>query len=338
MRSFFCPQRRARNRPQDREVKKEKTGSRTDRGLLEAVVSITGNLFLFTVKLIIGIAIGSMAAIADAVHTFSDIASSIVVFVGFKIGEKEPDPEHPHGHGRMETIATLVIAVLLVVTGLELVVSSAKRFFAPQVVGGGWWVSAVFLFSALCKEAMARFAFRLGDEIDSEALKADGWHHRADAISSLLVAAGNILVVRGWYQTDSLLGAAVAGFVVYTGWKLALSSSNRLLGASPSPETLAKIREVAGTVKGVNRIHGIQVHDYGFHREISLHIEVPPGLDLVEAHRVADEVEKNLAGVLRAGVVVHVDIDAQAGESPAVSGLPEKEQENPVVCRNNNMP
>ncbi|NLW08866.1 MAG: cation transporter [Firmicutes bacterium] len=306
--------------PRERKAKEEKTGYRTDLGLLEAVVSIAGNLFLFTVKLIIGIAIGSMAAIADAVHTFSDIASSIVVFVGFKISGREPDSEHPHGHGRMENIATLVIAVLLVVTGLELVVSAVKRLFAPQVVGGGWWVSAVFIFAALSKEAMARFAFKLGKEIDSEALVADGWHHRADAVSSFLVAAGNIVAVRGWYQVDSLLGAAVAGLVIYTGWKLALSSGNRLLGASPSPEMLAKIREEAVTVEGVNRVHGIQVHDYGFHQEISLHIEVPPGLDLAAAHQVADEVEKKLARVLGAGVVVHVDIDSQAGEPATPPG------------------
>lgn len=277
-------------------------------------MSIAGNLLLFIVKLIIGIAIGSISVIADAVHTFSDIASSIVVFVGFKIGGKGPDHEHPHGHGRMETVATLVIAVLLIMTGLELVVSSVERFFTPQAVGGGWWVFAVILLSALCKEGMARFAFKLGAEIDSEALMADGWHHRTDAVSSVFVAVGNIVATRGWYQIDSLLGVAVAGLVIYTGWKVAKSSGSRLLGVSPSPETLGMIREQAEAIKGVSRVHGIQVHDYGSHREISLHIEVPLDFDLVEAHQVADEVEKKLAGALGAGVVAHVDIEPQEDE------------------------
>src|SRR5690554_1531724 len=284
-----------------------KEKDRTRYGLLEAGVSITGNVFLFILKLSVGVYIGSISVIADAFHTFSDLLSSAMVVVGFKIGGKAPDREHPHGHGRMETIAALVIAVLLLVTGLELIISSVERFFAPRVVGGGWWALIVMSFSALCKEWMAGFAFHLGKEIDSPALKADGWHHRNDAVTSLLVALGNIGVMRGWYWLDPLLGIAVAVLVIYTGWKLALSSGDKLLGVSPPQEMLDDIRFQAADVEGVKEVHDIQVHDYGSHRKISLHIEVSSCLDLVTAHQVADKVEKKLAAFLQAEVVVHVD-------------------------------
>ena len=318
MRGFFDTRAGARM-PRERKAKEEKTGYRTDLGLLEAVVSIAGNLFLFTVKLIIGIAIRSMAAIADAVHTFSDIASSIVVFVGFKISGREPGfRTYPHGHGRMENIATLVIAVLLVVTGLELVVSAVKRLFAPQVVGGGWWVSAVFIFAALSKEAMARFAFKLGKEIDSEALVADGWHHRADAVP------------RFWWLPGTLWRSG-AGTRWTPFWERPLPGWSSIPVETPSlpatgcwgprPHRRCSPRSGGGCDGGGGQPGPWdQVHDYGFHQEISLHIEVPPGLDLAAAHQVADEVEKKLARVLGAGVVVHVDIDSQAGEPATPPG------------------
>lgn len=284
-----------------------KEQDRTLYGLLEAGASIVGNIVLFLLKLSVGLYIGSISVIADAFHTFSDLLSSAMVWVGFKIGSKAPDRKHPHGHGRMETIVTLAIAVLLLMTGLELVVSSVKRFFVPREVGGGWWVLAVLSFSFVFKEWMARFAFYLGKKIDAPALIADGWHHRNDAVASLLVALGNVGVGRGWQWLDPLLGTVVAGLIIYTGWKLTLSSGDKLLGVSPSQEMLDHIRFQAVDVEGVKEVHDIRVHDYGPHREISLHIEVPGSFDLVTAHRVADEVEKKLAASLQAGVVVHVD-------------------------------
>lgn len=276
-------------------------------GLLEAWVSIIGNIILFGVKIVIGITVGSISIIADAFHTLSDVLSSLVVLFGFKFSSKGPDQEHPYGHGRIETIATLIISILLILTGLEFVKSSVDRFLHPITVGGGWWVVVILAISAILKEWMARFALSLGEEIDSSTLKADAWHHRSDAIAAFLVAIGNLAAVQGLYWVDPLLGVGVSGLIIYTGWELARSSGSRLIGTSPPAEVVQLICGHAKSLSEVEDVHDIQVHDYGYHREISLHIEVDENLSLIAAHEAADRVEKNLADLFDAEVIVHVD-------------------------------
>jgi len=263
-------------------------------GSLEAWVSIIGNIILFGVKFTIGVLIGSISIVADAFHTLSDVLSSLVVLLGFKFSSKGPDEEHPYGHGRLEYISTLVISILLILTGLEFVKSSVDRFIHPISVGGGWWVVVIMILSAVLKEWMARFALALGEEIESSTLKADAWHHRSDAIAAFLVAVGNMAAVRELHWVDPLLGLGVSGLIIYTGWELAHSSGSRLIGTSPPAEVVELICNHAKSVPAVEEVHQVQVHDYGYHKVLT-------------AHKAADEVERRLAGLLQAEVVVHVD-------------------------------
>jgi cation diffusion facilitator family transporter len=161
--------------------------------------------------------------------------------------------------------------------------------------------------SAILKEWMARFALTLGDDIDSSTLKADAWHHRSDAIASFLVAIGNLAAVRGLYWVDPILGVGVSVLIIYTGWELARSSGHTLIGASPSEEVIQDICDRAKSVSGVEDVHKVQVHDYGNHKEVSLHVEVDESMDLLAAHDLADEVERELTELLKAQVVVHVE-------------------------------
>jgi len=276
-------------------------------GLLEAWVSIGGNIILFVLKYLIGVFTRSIAIIADSFHTLSDVVTSIVVLFGFRMSSKGPDKEHPYGHGRIETIATLIIAILLVMTGVEFIRSSYDRLLHPVRVGGGWWVVAVLALSGIFKEWMARFSFNLGKEINSTTLKADGWHHRSDAIASLLVAAGNAVTVWGLNWIDPILGFAVSLLIIYTGFDLARGSANTLVGTSPPVSVLENISSLASSVAGVKAVHGVQVHEYGIIKEISLHVVVDERLDLLSAHKVAASVEKKVADTLQAQVVVHVD-------------------------------
>lgn len=289
----------------ERSVKKN-VDSRMLNGILEAWVSIIGNIFLFVVKLLIGLLTSSISIIADSFHTLSDVISSMVVLVGFKYGSKEPDQEHPYGHGRLEIIATLVIAILLILTGLEFLKSSIERFRNPVKVSGGWWVLVILLISAVIKEWMAKFSWFLGEDIDSSALKADAWHHRSDAIASALVAVGNLAAVKGLLWVDPFFGLAVSVLIIYTGYEFATSSGNRLLGLSPS-ETIKEISDQAKSVSGVEEVHKVKIHDYGNHKEISLHIEVDGKMDLVSAHDLSEIVEKVIAEKFNAKTVVHIE-------------------------------
>jgi cation diffusion facilitator family transporter len=286
---------------------KKNADSRMLSGILEAWVSIIGNIVLFIVKLLIGLLTSSISIIADAFHTLSDVVSSMVVLVGFKYGSKEPDQEHPYGHGRLEIIATLVIAILLILTGIEFLKSSIQRFRNPVPVSGGWWVLVILLISAFVKEWMARFSWSLGENIDSSALKADAWHHRSDAIASALVAIGNVAAVKGLVWVDPLFGLAVSILIIYTGYEFAASSGNRLLGLSPSEVIVKEIFARAKSVSGVEEVHKVKIHDYGNHKEISLHIEVDRKMDLVSAHALSEVVEKVIAEKFNAKTVVHIE-------------------------------
>lgn len=276
-------------------------------GMLEAWVSIVTNSVMAAAKFALGLWINSIALIADAGHTLSDTLTSIVVLIGFRTAQKPSDPRHPHGHGRMESIATLIIATLLVGVGLEFLAESVKRLIRPQAVTGNWWVVAVLALSAVVKEWMARFSEELGARIRSRTLKADAWHHRSDAVASALVALAIVAAFFRVYWLDGVFGLGVALLILYCGADLARSSASYLIGESPDAAMLRNVKEAALSVPGVVAAHDIEVHDYGAHKDVSLHIEVQGGETAESAHQIADAVEAAVDRRLGAVSVVHVD-------------------------------
>ncbi|MGE5599252.1 MAG: cation diffusion facilitator family transporter [Bacteroidota bacterium] len=276
-------------------------------GVLEAWVSIIGNILLFAIKFAIGTVIHSISLIADSFHTLSDVLTSIVVLAGFKISRRAPDDEHPFGHGRGESIATLVIALLLVLVGAEFLIQSVRRLLHPAPVAGTPLVVGVMVLSGIAKELMASFSSWLGKRIESSALVADAWHHRSDAVASVLVAVAIVGAIFRVYWLDGLFGVGVSFLIAYTGIDLGRSSINDLLGRSPSLETLKTIQDEAAAVDGVVGVHDVNVHDYGQRLAVSLHVEVEPNLDVTRAHFIADEVEKRIIEKMKADAVVHVD-------------------------------
>ena len=165
---------------------------RTKIGVFQGWVSVFVNGILFILKLAIGLIVGAVSVIADAIHTLSDVVSSVVVIWGFKQAEKPADVEHPFGHGRAEYIATLIIAILLCVAGIEFIEAAIDRIRHPKLVTPQWWMVIILAATIVIKEITARYAEFLSSKIASGTLHADAWHHRIDAISSLLVVAAMI--------------------------------------------------------------------------------------------------------------------------------------------------
>ena len=160
-------------------------------GYLEATVSIIGNVIIFLIKLFLGLFINSIALIADSVHSLSDVSTSGVVIFGFRTAKKKPDKEHPYGHGRAEYIATLIIAVILIIVGFSFIEQSVERIINIKDIEHGEYaiiISIIVIISAVLKELMARYSYLLAKKINSDVLKADAWHHRSDSISSIGVA------------------------------------------------------------------------------------------------------------------------------------------------------
>jgi cation diffusion facilitator family transporter len=281
---------------------------------MEAGVSIVGNTLLFLFKFFLGVFINSIGLITDAIHTLSDSASSFVIILGFKASKKTPDEKHPFGHGRFEHIATLVIAVLLFVTGAQFILESVQRLMdmvEMEVDDYTLYIGIAVILSALVKEAMARYSIRLGKKIDSTALIADAWHHRTDALTSVAVGIGIIGANYGYYVLDPIFGVVVSILIIYTGASLFRYSSDTLVGVSPDKETVDSIEEAASGIDGVCGVHKITVHDYGPTKVVSLHVEVGCDITAEEAHNIAQNVEDRVADITSSSTIVHVDPDKE---------------------------
>lgn len=274
-------------------------------GYQEAIVSIVVNLTLSVIKFAAGFSINSIALVIDGVHSLSDIATSVVVLLGFRSSEKPPDKEHPFGHGRFEDITSLIIAILLVVVGVEFLISSVERLYHPEIVNGNIFFFLLVIFTIIMKEGLARYSVYLSRKIDSDALLADAWHHRSDALSSLPVALGVLASRYGIYTIDSLSGVIVSAIVMYVGYKIARNAVSSLLGEAPPEDFIEEIKILA-TVEGVTDVHDITVHDYRTKKVVSLRVKVEP-MGLEEAHTLADFIEKRIAQEKNASVVVHID-------------------------------
>ena len=286
----------------------EKNLSRKRIGYLEAWVSIIGNVLLFLLKLLIGVAINSLSLIADAFHSLSDVLTSIVVLVGFKFGEKPADKEHPFGHGRVEIIATLIIAFLLIVVTYDLGKSAILRIISPQKVKFSSIAIIFMIASAGFKEWMASFSIFLGKKINASSLIADAWHHRSDAIASLLVGLGLIFMRFNLYLIDGILALGVAILIGWIAVRLIITSSSTLIGEAPDSELISKISQISLSVPGVINIHDIYVHDYNTNKIISLHVEVNDNLLADVAHEIATTVEEKIKEKTHAyNVTAHID-------------------------------
>jgi len=276
-------------------------------GVFQGWISVGVNGLLFIIKIILGFMIGAVSLIADAVHTFSDVVTSSIVIWGFKQAEKPADVEHPYGHGRAEYIATLIIAILLCVAGIEIIESSIHRIKNPDLVNVKWWMVAVLSLTVIIKEITARYADYLSSLIASGTLHADAWHHRSDALSSLLVVGAMVSGIFGYSSVDGWAGLGVAGFLLYTGFEIAKDAVDDLIGKPPTTEEVENIRNIVMSVQGVLGVHDITVHSYGHDKFVSLHAEVDANETTAVAHDISEEVEEQLVDALGVGPTVHID-------------------------------
>ena len=280
---------------------------RTKIGVFQGWISVLVNSILFILKLVIGVMVGAVSVIADAVHTLSDVVSSIVVIWGFKQAEKPADVEHPYGHGRAEYIATLIIAILLCVAGIEFVEASIDRIQNPERVAAEWWMILILMVTIILKEITARYAEFLSSKIASGTLHADAWHHRIDAISSILVVAAMIAGKYGYSVVDGWAGLGVAFFLIYTGFEIAKDAVDDLIGKPPTSEEVEVIRQIVMSVDGVLGAHDIIIHSYGHDKFASVHVEIDADETTAVAHDISEEVEDKLEKAIGVEPTVHLD-------------------------------
>lgn len=277
-------------------------------GQLAGGVGIACNLLLFIFKMLAGILTGAVSITADAFNNLSDAGSSVVTMVGFHMAGKPADPEHPFGHGRIEYLSGLFVAVAILFMGYELLKSSIDKILHPADLEFRAVSVVILLAAILVKFWLAYFNFRLGKKISSEAMRATATDSLSDCISTGAVLAG-MLIFRffGW-NLDGYIGAVVAVLVLVAGVNAIKETIQPLLGSVPDPEIVEEISKVVLSEPMVIAIHDMVIHDYGpGRRMVSLHAEVPYNVDVLEVHDVIDNIEKKLEEQFQYEATIHMD-------------------------------
>ena len=283
-------------------------GTRRRCGVLSGAVGIALNLALFLGKLLAGIVTASIAVTADAFNNLSDAASSVVTLIGFRLASQEADEEHPFGHGRMEYLAGLVVAMLILLVGVELAQSSLQKILHPEPVNFSPLSAAILAASIAVKLGMFWFNRGLSRTIQSAALSATAADSLSDAVATSTLLLG--LLAGHYFQLplDGWLGLAVALFILRTGWGAAKDTVDPLLGRPMDPELAADIDRIVLGHDYILGIHDLVYHDYGPGRAMmSLHAEVPADGNFLEIHDVIDHIERELKTKHHIETSIHMD-------------------------------
>lgn len=280
---------------------------RASYGKVSGIVGIVCNVVLCTLKLFIGFISSSVSIMADAVNNFTDASSSIISLLGFKLAEKPADSDHPYGHGRYEYLSAMMIAVLILVIGVELLKSSIDKILHPADVAFGIPLVVVLCFSILLKLWMMFFNHRTGKKINSQALLATSADSRNDVITTAAVLLAAIISHFSGFELDGWIGVAVAVFILISGIGLIKDTINPMLGTAPDEESIQKIRDRIMSYPGVLGMHDLMVHDYGPCRKFaSVHVEMAAEEDVLVSHDMIDNIEKDfLADGLN--LIIHYD-------------------------------
>jgi len=254
--------------------------------------------------------------LADALHPTSDIVGSVVVLFGVKIASKPPDKEHPYGHGKAENIASIIVALLLIMVGVELSISSAKVFFGETPQAPGTLALYVIVFSIIIKELLFHYKNYLGKKYHSTALIAEAWHHRSDSLSSLaaLIGIGAAMIGEAFQLSYLLYGDAIAGIlvsliVIKVGYDLAKESSIVIMEKVLDNEETKQYEQTVNAIQGILRIDEILARTHGSYVVIDIKVSVDPEITVKQGHDIAKNVKQNLMDEYQeiADVLVHVN-------------------------------
>lgn len=273
----------------------------------QGIISIIGNTLLFAIKYYAGVVSGSIALITDAWHTLSDSLSSLVIIIGTKISTKPADKEHPFGHGRVQLISAIILGILLSTIGFSFLTTSINKLINNEVATFGSLAIIVSIISIVVKELLAQYSFYLAHKTGQAVLRADGWHHRSDAISSIILLVG-IIFGRQWWWADGVLGIIMALFIFKASYDILKEAIRPLLGEPPSKNTMKEVAVICTDITGQEIYpHHFHYHNYGYHKELTFHIAMNGNLSLYKTHQLADKIELQIRKELQIEATIHID-------------------------------
>lgn len=273
------------------------------------LLGAVGNFGLTVGKFVVGVSANSAALVADAVHSASDLVSDMVVWVAIFFGSRDADENHPYGHRRFETMATFVVAILIVITAGFVIQSAVLRLDVEDFVVPGVWALYVAFISVIIKEIMYRGTMRVAVKFDLPLMRANAHHHRSDALSSIAAIIGIAGAINGIPILDIVAALIVGLLLLRVGLKLGWEAVLEMSDIGVDEETMAVIEELINDEPDVESLHLLKTRHIGGQVLCEVHIEVPERLSVTEGHQAAERVRTAIiAGVRRVSeVTVHVD-------------------------------
>lgn len=284
------------------------------------LVGAVVNLLLAIGKIIIGLLGGSPALVADGIHSFSDLLTDIMVVWAAKHGSKDADEDHPYGHGRIETVFTVALGVVLLLVAAGIVYDAVSRLFHPErLTHPGVLALAMAGVSVLAKEALYQYTLRVARRIRSNLLKANAWHHRTDAISSIVVIVGIGGTMAGLPYLDAIAAVLVGLMIARIAWELGWHALHELVDTALEAERVVAIHQVIQSVDGVNQLHTLRTRRMGADALVDVHIQVDPLLSVSEGHHISERVRQKVIDEIDEVQDVLVHIDPEDDEQIALS-------------------
>lgn len=265
---------------------------RLKKGETAAKYSTIANLILAIIKGVVGVLSGSIALIADSVHSFSDIFASLAVYIGLRLSRRKPDEKFPYGYYKFETLASLIISVIIILTGFDIIIESLNGILAPKTIEIPLIALSVAVLSVAASLLLAKYKERVGNEIGSQALINDGKHSLVDVFSSIIVFLGILSAYIGYPVLQGVASFAVALLIIYIGLKFGKEAILVLLDACLDPEIVENIKSIATNFEGVEGVHDIKVRSSGPFAFAELHLETKKKLPVQKANEISNNFEK----------------------------------------------
>ena len=274
-------------------------------------LSVVVNIVLAVAKVAIGVFAASLALVADGIHSLSDLATDAVVLLGLRLGLKEPDEEHPYGHGRAETFSAGVIALVLMLVGGVMIYCATIAIAQNKVTVPYFAVLIAAVFSIIAKEWLYRITKKFAVRSHSAALYANAWHHRSDALSSVAVVVGFISLEFGFDHGDQVAAIAVGLMIIWVGVRVISDSFRELTESSVDSETIDHIRGIIDADSSIRQWHKLRTRTVGREVFLDLHILVDPNLNVAAAHEIAESLENALDEQINRpiNITVHIEPD-----------------------------
>jgi len=312
------------------------SNNRTKASQKVTIVGALIDFLLSIIKIILGFIGQSGALIADGVHSFSDLLTDWVTWYAAKLSGDAPDADHPYGHERFETVATLGLSIFLAIVGTIIIFEGFGRFSNPNELRHENWLIAAAALSVLSKEALYWYTVKVARDINSDLLKANAWHHRTDAFSSIVVVIGIIGAANGYFFLDSVAAIIVGILIIYIGWQLGFEATKELVDTSIDQEDIKALRVALSEIKGVNSVHTLRTRKVGHKKSADVHVQVNPFLSVSEGHIISVSVERVAKECIEDldDVTVHIDPENdEEKEDAPYKDLPERAQALKIISQ-----